>query len=114
MADPQSRTVTHRHSLSEPDCPPAADSNDAAGDSKNAAGRSNAPRLAAPSRPEAGRRAEHLRFFTLNEVAERLRVSSRTVRRWIKAGALPVHRIGGLVRISEADFAAFLALRREA
>jgi excisionase family DNA binding protein len=113
MTDSRSRTVTHRDSLSEPDCPSAADSNDAAGDSKNAAGRSKGPRLAAPSRPGVGRRAEHLRFFTLNEVAERLSVSSRTVRRWIKAGALPVHRIGGLVRISDADLAAFLALRRE-
>jgi excisionase family DNA binding protein len=53
-------------------------------------------------------------FFTIADVAARLDVCERTVRRWIKAGALPVHRIGGLVRISEADFTAFLALRREA
>jgi excisionase family DNA binding protein len=46
-------------------------------------------------------------------LAARLDVCERTVRRWIKARALPVHRIGGLVRVSEADFAAFLALRRE-
>jgi len=53
-------------------------------------------------------------FNTIADVAARLDVCERTVRRWIKAGALPVHRIGGLVRISETDFAAFLALRREA
>ena len=53
-------------------------------------------------------------FFTIADVAARLDVCERTVRRWIKAGALPVHRIGGLVRISEADFVAFLALRRDA
>jgi excisionase family DNA binding protein len=53
-------------------------------------------------------------FVAIADVAARLDVCERTVRRWIKAGALPVHRIGGLVRISEADFAAFLALRREA
>jgi excisionase family DNA binding protein len=53
-------------------------------------------------------------FVAIADVAARLDVCERTVRRWIKAGALPVHRIGGLVRISEADFATFLALRREA
>ena len=53
-----------------------------------------------------------LRFLSIGGVAECLDVSMRTVRRWIKAGSLPVHRVGGLVRISEADFAAFLALRR--
>jgi hypothetical protein len=35
------------------------------------------------------------------------------VRRWIKSGALPVHRINGVVRISGADFAAFLAALRD-
>jgi excisionase family DNA binding protein len=53
-------------------------------------------------------------FFTIADVAERLNVCERTVRRWIKSRALPVHRIGSLVRIEEADFATFLALRRDA
>jgi excisionase family DNA binding protein len=57
---------------------------------------------------------QHATFIAIVDVAARLDVCERTVRRWIKAGALPVHRIGALVRISEADFAAFLALRREA
>jgi excisionase family DNA binding protein len=57
---------------------------------------------------------QHTAFVGVADVAARLDVCERTVRRWIKAGALPVHRIGGLVRISEADFAAFLALLREA
>ena len=73
-------------------------------------GHSFVRRLGVP-RCEVGKRRK---LFTTAEVAEHLNVSTRTVRRWIKAGALPVHRIGGLVRISEADFAAFLALRREA
>jgi excisionase family DNA binding protein len=60
------------------------------------------------------RGSKHMTFVAIADVAARLDVCERTVRRWIKAGALPVHRIGGLVRISEADFAAFLALRREA
>jgi excisionase family DNA binding protein len=53
-------------------------------------------------------------FFTIAEVAERLNVCERTVRPWIAAELLPVHRFGRTVRISEADLAAFLALRREA
>jgi excisionase family DNA binding protein len=56
---------------------------------------------------------QHTTFVAIADVAARLDVCERTVRRWIKARALPVHRIGGLVRVSEADFAAFLALRRE-
>jgi len=54
-----------------------------------------------------------LRFFTVAEVAERLHVATRTVRRWIEAGDLVVHRIGGILRIAEEDLRAFLALHRE-
>ena len=35
------------------------------------------------------------------EVAERLHVATRTVRRWIKSGDLVAHRFGGVVRIAE-------------
>jgi excisionase family DNA binding protein len=52
------------------------------------------------------------RFFTLSEISKSLDVSTRTVRRWIKSGALVAHHFGGIVRISEADFLTFLALRR--
>jgi excisionase family DNA binding protein len=41
------------------------------------------------------------------------KVSTRTVRRWIQEGLLVAHRINGLVRISEADFQAFLATHRD-
>ena len=51
-------------------------------------------------------------FFTLDEVADRLQVSTRTLRRWIAAGELKAHRLGGVVRISGEDLRAFLALRR--
>jgi len=54
------------------------------------------------------------RFLTITDVADALSVSTRTVRRWIKSGALPVHSIEGILRISEVDFAAFLAVRRAA
>ena len=46
---------------------------------------------------------------TIEETAEILNTSSRTVRRLIDSGALPVHRIGRLVRISDSAIATFLA-----
>jgi excisionase family DNA binding protein len=57
-------------------------------------------------------RRDNLNFFKISEVAERLRVSTRTVRRWIENGDLIVHRVGG-IRIAEGDLRAFLALHRE-
>ena len=57
---------------------------------------------------------DQIRFFTIAEVAERLHVATRTVRRWIKAGDLIAHRPGAVVRIAEADLRAFLAVHREA
>jgi excisionase family DNA binding protein len=56
---------------------------------------------------------DQIGFFTITEVAERLHVNARTVRRWIVAGDLVVHRIGSVVRISERDLRAFLALHRD-
>jgi excisionase family DNA binding protein len=47
-------------------------------------------------------------LHTIDEFTERWRVSRRTLQRAIKSGALRVHRIGRLVRISDADAAAFL------
>jgi excisionase family DNA binding protein len=58
-------------------------------------------------------RSDQIRFFTIAEVAESLHVATRTVRRWIKAEDLAVHRVGGVVRIAEADLRAFLAVHRQ-
>jgi excisionase family DNA binding protein len=58
-------------------------------------------------------RASPMRFFTIANVAESLSVSTRTVRRWIDAGALIAHRFNGVLRISDADLHAFLARHRE-
>jgi excisionase family DNA binding protein len=52
------------------------------------------------------------KFFTIAQVAEQLGVSTRTVRRWIQAGDLVVHRLSAAVRIAESDLNAFLAVRR--
>jgi excisionase family DNA binding protein len=49
---------------------------------------------------------------TIGETAELFNTSTRTVRRLIDSGALPVHRLGRSVRISDADIAAFLAASR--
>jgi excisionase family DNA binding protein len=70
---------------------------------------------AAPSGHVRGRRHRdsQIKFFTIAEVAERLNVATRTVRRWIKVGDLVVHRVGNVVRIADSDLRAFLALHRE-
>jgi excisionase family DNA binding protein len=54
-----------------------------------------------------------LKFYTIEQIANFIEVSTRTVRRWIQEGLLVAHRINGLVRISEADFRAFLAAHRD-
>ena len=53
------------------------------------------------------------RLFTIEEVAECVGVCERTVRRWIENELLIAHRFNGVVRISEADFQAFLAAHRD-
>jgi excisionase family DNA binding protein len=55
---------------------------------------------------------DQIKFFTIIEVAERLGVSTRTVRRWIKSGELVAYRFGAAVRIAESDLGAFIARRR--
>jgi excisionase family DNA binding protein len=47
------------------------------------------------------------KFYTIEQIAQSLVVSTRTVRRWIKDKLLIAHRIKGVIRVSEADFAAF-------
>jgi len=51
-------------------------------------------------------------LLTLEQVAECLQVSVKTVRRWIDAGDLVSHRIGRGLRVSEADLQAFIRARR--
>ena len=52
------------------------------------------------------------RLYTLEQVADRLQVSVRTLRRWIDAGDLVAHRIGRGLRITEADLQTFIRIRR--
>ena len=47
-------------------------------------------------------------FLTIDDVAQALDVSTRTVHRWIRSRQLVAHRFGRVVRIAPADFEAFL------
>jgi excisionase family DNA binding protein len=51
-------------------------------------------------------------YFTVEEVAQRLKVSNMTVYRWIKAGSLGAYKLGGEFRITERDVNEFLEGRR--
>lgn len=50
--------------------------------------------------------------LTIGQVAERLAVCTKTVRRWVSAGELHHHRLGSSIRVLEEDLNAFLAARR--
>jgi excisionase family DNA binding protein len=52
------------------------------------------------------------RFRSVDDIAEQLDVSTKTVRRWIESGQLHGHRFGRRVRIADDDLVAFVALRR--
>lgn len=51
-------------------------------------------------------------FLTVKQVAERLSVSEKHIRRAIASGALTAHRYGRAIRISNDDLMAFERLRR--
>lgn len=55
-------------------------------------------------------------LLTLNEVAERLRVSRSAVERWVRSGELPSYKLGegrtAPRRVSEGDLSSFVAKRR--
>jgi|EndMetStandDraft_2_1072991.scaffolds.fasta_scaffold782078_2 excisionase family DNA binding protein len=53
----------------------------------------------------------NIALLHVKEVAVLVRVSNKTVRRWIAANELAVVRLGRNVRISEAELARFVAAR---
>ena len=53
------------------------------------------------------------KFYTVQHIADFMEASTRTVRRWIEKQLLVAHTINGLVRISDADFQAFLDAHRD-
>ena len=52
------------------------------------------------------------RLMSIEELADRLGVSQRTVRRLIKQGQITIHRIGRAIRISERDYQIYLRYAR--
>jgi len=52
------------------------------------------------------------RYLTLPEVAERLKVSRRTIYRWIKSGDLNAYQFGREYRITESALKDFLEAHR--
>jgi excisionase family DNA binding protein len=54
------------------------------------------------------------KMYTVQEVAQQLRVSERTVRNWVERGELRVFRIGKRgYRISESDLQTFVDKRKQ-
>ncbi len=52
-------------------------------------------------------------LYSVTETAKLLKVSPRTVRRWIEKGYLKVHRFGRQIRITDSDLVTFIRQRRE-
>jgi len=53
------------------------------------------------------------RLLLVSEVAEVLKVSIKTIRRWIERGDLHVHQIGRQHRVAEEDLLIFLGKTRK-
>ncbi len=52
-------------------------------------------------------------LLSITEVAKRLDVSSKTIRRLIETKSIVIHRIGRQIRISETDLAVYVRGQRE-
>jgi excisionase family DNA binding protein len=50
--------------------------------------------------------------FSVKEVAKRISISEKSVRRWVTAGDLHHHKLGASIRVSEEDLTSFLAAHR--
>jgi len=54
---------------------------------------------------------ENIRLLTLNEAAELLQVSKRTLQRMIKLGQLPAFKVGGQWRLREIQLRQWVEIR---
>jgi excisionase family DNA binding protein len=52
-------------------------------------------------------------YYTLQDIAERLKVSYRTVYRWVRAGRLPAYKFGTDWRVKESDLRDFVESHRQ-
>ena len=66
------------------------------------------PKTQKPERP-----IRTVELYTLSQIAHKAHVSIKTVRRLISRGELVTHRIGAQIRVSEDDWQAYLARRRQ-
>jgi len=48
------------------------------------------------------------KFYTIKEVADNVKVSVSSVKKWIRDGDLKANKIGGTVRIKESDLINFI------
>jgi excisionase family DNA binding protein len=55
----------------------------------------------------------HETYLTPQEVADLLKVTRRTVYRWIESGELPVIRFGSAYRITGSDLEVFIRRHRQ-
>lgn len=57
---------------------------------------------------------DHIEYLTLHEVAEAVKVSETTVRRWDRSGDLPAFKVGdrGQIRVHPAELRAFMERSR--
>jgi excisionase family DNA binding protein len=51
-------------------------------------------------------------MFTVQQLADRMAISTKTVRRWIESGELRSHKFDRRVVIAEDDAVAFVGARR--
>ena len=51
-------------------------------------------------------------YCTLDEIAQRLKVSYRTVHRWVQAKELSAYKLGTEWRVAESDLQEFLESRK--
>ena len=52
-------------------------------------------------------------FYSVDFVARKLDVSTKSIRRWIEAGDLRFHKFHGVLRISGEDLKAFIITNRK-
>lgn len=64
--------------------------------------------MSTPSRARGASPPSARPMLTAADVAERLRVSERTIRRWIDSRRLKAYRLNRAVRVSEDDLQSFL------
>lgn len=53
------------------------------------------------------------RLLTVDEVADVLGLSTKTIRRRIDSGDIPAHRLGRAIRVAEADLLSYLGKTRQ-